>query len=465
MSGPENRENSANQPVWRRAPPDKLRRNTGVFPAVPGFKIADIADALLEQGYADILSIQVSSQTKVTLSDSQTLQRLCDNNFILGEETVFVLPFVKPTIELQIFDVAVWVEDNVIIQALSCFGRVVGEIRHGFVKASNGSRIGTGVRFEILLLHQDSAHTIPIPSYVHADSKNVLRVRHEGQIPTCRQCEQSSHQAASCPTKQPRPAYPYTAALSSTSPRTHAPEANSENQMKNSHSPNQDKQASEPALSSSDVDARQKQDTLERQQDSSSALEESQRVDSSSESEGRCDEDWANHIIADASSYELAIETAIQSEIVRERSRMHANPTDQDSAVPTEAAITDSTSNSRGQTRSEGTANADTKAPPFHALTLWPPILTAPQSQSPVQPPLEDRTIYPSLCTSPAHHNHILGTSPYSETRTGYGTPTTYFLSARVLPMQISSVIYPPMPRILIKSLNSGPTGGTLSFK
>ena len=52
-----------------------------------------------------------------------------------------------------------------------------------------------------------------------------------------------------------------------------------------------------------------------------------------------------------------------------------------------------------------------TEAPPFHALTLWPPILTAPQSQSPVQPPLEDRTINPSLslCTSPAHHNHILG--------------------------------------------------------
>ena len=348
-----------NQPVWRRAPPDKLRRNTGVFPTVPEFKIADIADALLEQGYADILSIQVSSQTKVTFCDSQTLQRLSDNNFILGEETVFVLPFVKPTIELQIFDVPVWVEDNVIIQALSCCRRVIGEIRHGFVKASNGSRIGTGVRFCSFI------KTVPMPSYVHADSKNVFCVQHEGQIPTCRQCGQSGHQAASCPTKQPRPAYPYAAALSSTSPRTHTPEANSENQMKNSHSPNQGKQASEPALSSSDVDARQKQDTLERQQDS--ALEESQRVDSSSESEdsaqSRCDEDRANRILADASSYELTIETAIQSEIVRERSRMH-NPPDRDSAVPKEAAkITDSTSNSGGQTRSEGTANADTTAP------------------------------------------------------------------------------------------------------
>ena len=126
--------------------------------------------------------------------------------------------------------------------------------------------------------------TVPIPSYVHADSKNVFQVRHEGQIPTCRQCGQSGHQAASCPTKQPRPTYPYAAGLSSTtSLRTRAPEANSENRMKNSHSTNQDKQASEPALYSLDVDARQKQDTLERQQDS--ALEESQRVDSSSESE------------------------------------------------------------------------------------------------------------------------------------------------------------------------------------
>ena len=140
-----------------------INRNTGVFPAVPGFKIADIAAALLEQGYVDILSIQVSSQTKVTFSDSQILQRLCDNNFILGEETVLVLPFVKPTIELQIFDVPVWVEDNVIIQALSCFGRVVGEIRHGFVKASNGSRIGTGVRFCSFI------KTVPIPSYVCSD--------------------------------------------------------------------------------------------------------------------------------------------------------------------------------------------------------------------------------------------------------------------------------------------------------
>ena len=185
---------------------------------------------------------------------------------------MFVFPFVKPTIELQIFDVPVWLEDNVIIQALSCFGRVVGEIRHGFVKAGNCSRIGTRVSFCSFI------KTVPIPSYVNADSENVFLVRHEGQIPTCRQCGQSGHQAASCPTKQPRPAYPYAAALSNTSPRTRALEANSENQMKNSHSPNQDKQASEPALSSSDVDARQKQDTLERQQDS--VLEESQRVDS-----------------------------------------------------------------------------------------------------------------------------------------------------------------------------------------
>ena len=147
------------------------------------------------------------------------------------------------------------------MQALSCFGRVVGEIRHGFVKASNGSRIGIGVRFCSFI------KTVPKPSYVPADSKNVFFVRHDGQIPTWRQCGQSGHQVASCPTKQPRPAYPYAAALSSTSPRTRAPEANSENQMKNSHKHNQDKQASEPALSSSDVDARQKQDTLERQQD------------------------------------------------------------------------------------------------------------------------------------------------------------------------------------------------------
>ena len=59
------------------------------------------------------------------------------------------------------------------------------------------------------------------------------------------------------------PAYPYAAALSSINrPRTCAPEANSENQMKNSHSPNQNKQASEPALSSSDVDARQNKTPL-----------------------------------------------------------------------------------------------------------------------------------------------------------------------------------------------------------
>ena len=156
----------------------------------------------------------------------------------------------------------------------------------------------------------------------------------------------------------------YAAALSSTSPRAHTPEANSENQMKNSHRPNQGKQASEPALSSSDVDARQKQDTLERQQDS--ALEESQRVDSSSESEdsaqSRCDEDRANRIIADASSYELAISRPRYSRrsCANDRACMRTRPTE-----PKQAAITDSdsTSNSRGQTRSEGTANADTTAP------------------------------------------------------------------------------------------------------
>ena len=241
--------------------------------------------------------------------------------------------------------------------------------------------------------------TVPIPSYVHADSKNVFRVRHESQIPTCRQCGQSGHQAASCPTKQPRPAYPYAAALSSTSPRTHAPEANSENQMKNSHAPYQDKQASEPALSSSDVHARQKEDTLEREQDS--ALEESQRVDSSSESEdtaqSRCDEDRANRVIADASSYELAIETAIQSEIVRERSRMHANTTDRDSAVPKETAITDSTCtcSSRGQTRSEGTANADTTAPAPTTVNSQKTRSTSRQA-APVPPKQKNKISRPS---------------------------------------------------------------------
>ena len=165
--------------------------------------------------------------------------------------------------------------------------------------------------------------------------------------------------------------------------------------MKNSHSPNQDKQASEPALSSSDEDARQKEDTLERQKDS--ALEESQRVDSSSESEdtaqSRCDEDRANRVIADASSYELAIETAIQSEIVRERSRTHL--TDRDSAVPKEAAITDSTRSSRGQTRSEGTANADTTAPPPTTVNSQKTRSTSRQA-APVPPKQKNKISRPS---------------------------------------------------------------------
>ena len=157
---------------------------------------------------------------------------------------MFVSSFVKSIIQPQIFDdIPVWVEDYVIVQALSYFGCVVGEIRHGFDRPSNGSQIGTGVRFRSFM------KTAAIPSYVHADGKNVFRIRHESQITTCLQYGQKGHQAASFPTKPPWPAYPYAAALSGA---TRSPEANSQNQTKNvqtnSHSPNQDEQASEPVL-------------------------------------------------------------------------------------------------------------------------------------------------------------------------------------------------------------------------
>ena len=60
----ENTGSSANQPVLKRAPPEQLRWNIGVFPAVPGYTVAHIANALLEQDYADTLAIPIARQTK-----------------------------------------------------------------------------------------------------------------------------------------------------------------------------------------------------------------------------------------------------------------------------------------------------------------------------------------------------------------------------------------------------------------
>ena len=60
---------------------------------------------------------------------------------------VRVTQLVPYSVEIQIHDVPICVQDDVIIESLGVFGSVVGPLRHGFVKTKSGLAIATGIRF------------------------------------------------------------------------------------------------------------------------------------------------------------------------------------------------------------------------------------------------------------------------------------------------------------------------------
>ena len=181
---------------WNSVSPKVLKRNTGTFHVPLHTKTLEVAEALIEHGYTDLISMQLTSNLscKATFRSRDTLTRLCRNGFHLMSVEVRITQLVPDSVEIQIHDVPIWVQDDVIIESLGVFGLAIGPLCHGFVKTKSGLVIATGIRFATFSLRPN----MQIPSYVKTSTNNLFRVRYEGQPATCRRCSQPGHIAADC---------------------------------------------------------------------------------------------------------------------------------------------------------------------------------------------------------------------------------------------------------------------------
>ena len=110
---------------WRSFPPTVLKKHTCVFETQPVARNAEIADALFEQGYEDVICVQiVGRSTKVTFRTLTTLNRLCETElFYFRDSAIPVRRLITALTEIQILDVPVWVEVSTIVSALSIYGK------------------------------------------------------------------------------------------------------------------------------------------------------------------------------------------------------------------------------------------------------------------------------------------------------------------------------------------------------
>ena len=130
---------------WNSVSPKVLKRNTGTFHVPLHTKTLEVAEALIEHGYSDLIFVQLTSNfSKATFHPRDTLARLCRNGFHLMSVEVRVTELVPDSVEIQIHDVPIWVQDDVIIESLGVFGSAVGPLRHGFVKTKSGLAIREG---------------------------------------------------------------------------------------------------------------------------------------------------------------------------------------------------------------------------------------------------------------------------------------------------------------------------------
>ena len=136
---------------WRLVPPSTLKRNTVTFQTIKGLRPDDLIQALEDQGFADILSLQFSTrgESHLTLGSTTLAESILYLGFHVGDR--HVLPKqshgVRRETQLHIHDVPIWIEDSNVASVLSAYGKVVGNIRHGRKQVSSGAFICTGVRF------------------------------------------------------------------------------------------------------------------------------------------------------------------------------------------------------------------------------------------------------------------------------------------------------------------------------
>ena len=102
-------------PEWMGLSAEALRQNTCVFASQPGAKNINIADALFDQGFHDVMCVQITGRsTKVTFLTETTVTRLCDaGHFSWNDYSTPVKALVSALTEIQLFDIPLWVDGTI----------------------------------------------------------------------------------------------------------------------------------------------------------------------------------------------------------------------------------------------------------------------------------------------------------------------------------------------------------------
>ena len=130
---------------------------------------------LEEQGITGIISMQTPSrgQCRLTVESYEKAKLLVLNGFDCKGERVSPRFVSAPTTQIHIHDAPIWISDGVLKAALSPYGKLIGEIRHGKIKLSNGTQTATGVRFATFELKPGSS----IPLYLRTtEGSHELRI-------------------------------------------------------------------------------------------------------------------------------------------------------------------------------------------------------------------------------------------------------------------------------------------------
>ena len=199
--------NGADTEPWRQLSSSTLKKNTVVFPSQAQVSVGAYIKLLEEQGITGIISMQTTSrgQCRLTVESYEKAKLLVLNGFDCKGERVSPCFVSAPTTQLHIHDAPIWISDGVLKAALSPYGKLIGEIRHGKIKLSNGTQTATGVRFATFELKPGSS----IPSYLRTtEGSHELRIIYDGQVGTCRLCGQLGHIARTCQNR--RSAHTYT---------------------------------------------------------------------------------------------------------------------------------------------------------------------------------------------------------------------------------------------------------------
>ena len=189
--------NGADTEPWRHPSSSTLKKNTVVFPSQAQVSVEAYIKLLGEQGITGIISMQTTStgQCRLTVESYEKAKLLVLNGFDCKGERVSPHFVSAPTTQLHIHDAPIWISDGVLKAALTPYGKLIGEIRHGKIKLPNNTHTTTGVRFATFELKPGSS----IPSYLRTtESSHELRILYDGQAGTCRLCGQVGHIAHTC---------------------------------------------------------------------------------------------------------------------------------------------------------------------------------------------------------------------------------------------------------------------------